>query len=99
MNDLPEEGLTDTGTAYEVRAQFEDLLERDLLGPWDGPTEELPPRTSPGERYLLGRLVPRRPENAEPITAAESEDDDVEDRPELVEAAAVDLNDDGDDES
>ena len=35
-------------------------LERDLLGPLDGATQELPPGTSPAERYLLGRLVPRR---------------------------------------
>ena len=46
-------------TSFEVRAELESLLERDLLGPWDGPEEELPPRSSPAERYLLGRLVPR----------------------------------------
>ena len=46
-------------TSFEVRAELESLLERDLLGPWDGPEEELPPGDSPAERYLLGRLVPR----------------------------------------
>lgn len=46
-------------TSYEVRAELEDLLERDLLGPMDGPEEELPPGVSPAGRYLLGRLVPR----------------------------------------
>jgi hypothetical protein len=46
-------------TSVEVRAELQRLLERDLLGPWDGPTEELPPGVSPAERYLLGRLVPR----------------------------------------
>jgi hypothetical protein len=42
-----------------VRAALESFLERDLLGPWDGPQEELPPGVIPAERYLLGRLVPR----------------------------------------
>ncbi|MEF9411944.1 DISARM system helicase DrmA [Rhodococcus sp. IITD102] len=41
-----------------VRDELEDRLQRDLLGPWDGPTEELPPGVQPAERYLLGRLVP-----------------------------------------
>src|SRR4051794_3113495 len=84
-------------TAYEVRAQFENLLERDLLGPWDGPTEELPAGSSPGERYLLGRLVPRRSDVAEPVTD-EGEDDDVETRPELVEESGLDLGDDAADD-
>src|SRR5258708_981349 len=42
----------------EVREAFESLLERDMLGP----EEELEPGTSRAERYLLGRLVPRRPD-------------------------------------
>src|SRR5690349_6843811 len=46
-------------TSYQVRAELESLLERDLLGPADGPTEELPPKTQPAERYILGRLSPR----------------------------------------
>ena len=52
---------TPDATSFQVRAELEDLLERDLLGPWDGPEEELPPGTSPAERYMLGRLVPRQP--------------------------------------
>src|SRR4051794_2271319 len=70
------------------------MLERDLLGPWDGPTEELPAGTTPGERYLLGKLVPRRADWDEPVTDAEAaaEDDDVEDRPELVDEGAIDLD-------
>jgi hypothetical protein len=70
-------------TSFEVRAELEDLLERDLLGPWDGPEEELPPGTSPAERYLLGRLVPRpspeAPDGAEvadPGEAVEAEERD-----------------------
>ena len=81
-----------TVSAYEVRAELEDLLERDLHGPWDGPAEELPPGTTPGERYLLGKLVPRRSEGDEPVTGADAEDDDVEDRPELVDGGGVDVD-------
>ncbi len=55
-------------TSFDVRADLEQLLERDLLGPWDGPTEELPPGTSPAERYLLGRLVPTTPAAAPAAT-------------------------------
>jgi len=89
--------MTET-TSYDVRTELESLLERDLVGPWDGPLEELPPHTSPGERYLLGRLVPRRAEGAEPLTNEEAPDDDgVEDRPELVEADGLDLDADADD--
>ena len=73
---IPEE----TPTSFGVRAELEDLLERDLLGPWDGPEEELPPRTSPAERYLLGRLVPRlppsEPVDAEPGEVVDAEEDD-----------------------
>ncbi len=58
---------TTAATSYDVRAQLEDLLERDLLGPWDGPHEELLPGTSPAERYLVGRLVPHRPPSAPPL--------------------------------
>jgi hypothetical protein len=48
-------------SSFEVREALESLLERDRLGPWDGPEEELPPGTIPAERYLLGRLVPAPP--------------------------------------
>ena len=68
-------------TSYEVRAELESLLERDLLGPWDGPEEELPPRSSPAERYLLGRLVPRDA----PVDEATTNDSGPGDDPALVE--------------
>ena len=53
----------------------------------------MPAGTAPGERYLLGKLVPRRPAGGEPAGDAEqaAEDDDVEDRPELVEGPGLDL--------
>jgi hypothetical protein len=87
-------GTEESATSFQVRAELEDRLERDLLGPWDGPTEELPPGTSPVERYMLGRLVPRdrptdpandeQPETGEPelvdreISTAATADDSEE---------------------
>lgn len=59
--------MTEVGS-YQVRAELETLLERDLLGPWDGENEELPPGTPPSERYLIGRLVPR-PRSGQQATA------------------------------
>ena len=47
-------------TSFEVRRELEKLIRRDLLGPWDGPTEELPPHIlGPRERYLVGMLGPK----------------------------------------
>jgi hypothetical protein len=57
----------EAATSYQVRDALQDYLERDLLGPWDGEDEVLPPRSQgPGERYLVGRLGPRH----EPGSAA-----------------------------
>jgi len=79
-------------SSVEVRAELESLLERDLLGPWDGPDEELPPGVPPAERYLLGRLVPRPPEQT-PRAAAEelgtTGDTDLVDR-DITDATADD---------
>ncbi len=68
--------------SYEVRAELEDLLERDLLGPRDGPEEELPPGVPPAERYLVGRLVPRiNPSDPpSPAPGAEEQNPDLADR-------------------
>ncbi|MDA8045302.1 MAG: DISARM system helicase DrmA [Actinomycetota bacterium] len=71
--------------SYRVRAELEDFLERDLLGPWDGPEEELPPGTPPAERYILGRLVPCRPAADRPAVEPEASDADLVDR-DLVDA-------------
>ena len=88
--------MTET-TSYDVRTELESLLERDLVGPWDGAEEELPAGKTPGERYVLGRLVPRRPEGAEPVASlAAADDDGVEDRPELVADEGLDLDADAD---
>ena len=47
-------------TSYEVRDELEDLVRRDLLGPWDGEHEQFaPPAQGPRERYLVGMLGPK----------------------------------------
>ena len=44
------------GTSTEVRGELMDLLSRDLVGPWGGPTEEIV--GTPRARYLAGALAP-----------------------------------------
>ena len=64
--DVPQQ--FETATSYRVRDALQEYLERDLLGPWGGEDEVLPPRSQgPGERYLVGRLGPRH----EPGSAAD----------------------------
>jgi hypothetical protein len=47
-------------TSYQVRDELGDYLTRDLLGPWDGPTEQFAPRArGPRDRYLVGMLGPK----------------------------------------
>src|SRR5438876_6598422 len=43
----------------QIRAELEDAVVRDLLGPAGGPEEEVD-ETSVRERYLVGMLAPRR---------------------------------------
>ena len=75
-----------SASSFQVRAELESLLERDLLGPWDGPDEELPPGSSPSERYLLGRLVPRDA----PVDQDTADDNGHTDDPALVELEVSD---------
>jgi Helicase conserved C-terminal domain len=47
-------------SSFQVRDELEKLVEQDLLGPWDGPLEQFPPkRMGPRERYLVGMLGPK----------------------------------------
>lgn len=47
-------------SSYAVREELQQLISDDLLGPWDGPTEQFAPNSSgPGDRYLVGKLGPR----------------------------------------
>ena len=41
----------------EVRDTLDDLLRRDLLGPWDGETEVITGRVGPRDRYITGILA------------------------------------------
>ncbi len=77
-----------TPTSYDVRAELESLLERDLLGPRDGEHEELPPGMPPAERYLVGRLVPRTRPSEPPAELAEG-DTEVDD-PALIDQEVTD---------
>ncbi|UOQ88054.1 DISARM system helicase DrmA [Agromyces endophyticus] len=45
-----------TITSAQVRGELLDLLGRDLVGPWDGPNEEIV--GTPRARYLSGALAP-----------------------------------------
>jgi hypothetical protein len=75
----------DGGTSYEIRDEIEELLRRDLLGPWGDETERLPTSERPRERYLIGMLGPRH--DAKSVIADAS---DVPDTQIGVEADASD---------
>ncbi|MGD9531288.1 MAG: hypothetical protein AB7V44_31470, partial [Pseudonocardia sp.] len=64
-------------TSYEVRDELEDLVRRDLLGPWNGDDEEFAPRAmGPRERYLVGMLGPKavlRPQREQADGVADTE--------------------------
>ncbi|MCQ8831717.1 DISARM system helicase DrmA [Streptomyces malaysiensis] len=66
LDEVPQTFLP--GDSYDVRDGLVTYIHRDLLGPWDGDTEELPPRSAgPRDRYLVGMLGPR-PEAGETAT-------------------------------
>ncbi|MGH3260228.1 MAG: hypothetical protein ACRDOU_33320 [Streptosporangiaceae bacterium] len=74
--DQPQE-FTDA-SSYRVRDELAGLIERDLLGPWDGELEVLPPRSAgPGERYLVGRLGPRHDPRSEAAAAGDAVDTEI----------------------
>lgn len=72
-----------------ARDQLVTILQRDLIGPRDGPDEILRGRDRPGDRYLTGALYPA------PVTGAEQLSDEADADPEDGESAgpgeAVDL--------
>jgi len=66
-------------TSYAVRDEFQELVGRDLLGPWDGETEQFPPRAmGPRERYLVGMLGPKQAPGAAPSDNPVDTDTSVE---------------------
>ena len=67
-----------TASSYQVRDELARLIERDLLGPWDGELEVLPPRSAgPGERYLVGRLGPRHDPQSGTDAAGDAVDTEI----------------------
>src|SRR5690242_16892524 len=58
LDEVPQTFLA--GDSYDVRDGLVGYIRRDLLGPWDGDTEELPYQSAgPRDRYLVGMLGPR----------------------------------------
>ncbi|WP_329494229.1 DISARM system helicase DrmA [Kitasatospora herbaricolor] len=58
VDDVPQTFLA--GDSYDVRSRLGTFICRDLLGPWDGETEELPKASAgPRDRYLVGMLGPK----------------------------------------
>ncbi|MEU0078796.1 DISARM system helicase DrmA [Micromonospora tulbaghiae] len=65
-------------TSYQVRDELEDLIGRDLLGPWDGEHEEFRPGAmGPRERYLVGMLGPKQRPRTERRDSSEVHDVDA----------------------
>ena len=54
-------------TPYAIRAEFEDLVMRDLQGPFAGADEVLADEPRPIDRYPLGGLAPRKSAEAPPV--------------------------------
>ncbi|MFJ6783512.1 DISARM system helicase DrmA [Streptomyces yangpuensis] len=66
LDEVPQTFLP--GDSYDVRDGLVQYIRNDLLGPWDGETEELTHRSSgPRDRYLVGMLGPC-PESSETAT-------------------------------
>ncbi|UWM48556.1 DISARM system helicase DrmA [Streptomyces carpaticus] len=57
IDDVPQD--FESGGSYQVRDELQSLIERDLLGPWDGEQEKLRHDAGPRDRYLVGMLGPR----------------------------------------
>jgi phosphatidylserine/phosphatidylglycerophosphate/cardiolipin synthase-like enzyme len=57
---LDQEQQFEDATSYQVRDELQTLIERDLLGPWNGEHERCAPKAmGPRERYLVGMLGPK----------------------------------------
>ncbi|MEU8242245.1 DISARM system helicase DrmA [Actinoplanes missouriensis] len=65
-------------SSFQVRDELEELVRRDLLGPWDGEHEEFRPKAmGPRERYLVGMLGPKQRTRANNLEAANVPDLEV----------------------
>jgi hypothetical protein len=71
-------------SSYQVRDELQELIGRDLLGPWDGETEQFRSGAmGPRERYLVGMLGPRQQDAQAvgPATDVLDQDDAVQGDP------------------
>ena len=76
------------GTSYLVRENLVDVLERELLGPIQGPNEVLP--FSPRSQYLVGLIAPVKLTGGKSVSG---NDDDIDsERGHLIEAVADGVN-------
>jgi hypothetical protein len=86
---LDEQQWFEPAPAFQVRDELQDLIARDLLGPWDGELEVLPDKSSgPGDRYLVGRLGPKRSTNTDTMDTDNAAGGDGAD-PELPDVLTV----------
>ncbi|MCA9044864.1 MAG: hypothetical protein KDA69_11125, partial [Planctomycetaceae bacterium] len=91
---------------YQLRAELEAMVLGDLLGPAEGPNEELTERTV-RDRYLVGVLAPSRSgerraasgadpsRHPSPVTHDDLEDDDLPRIPDELSEGGSDTADDG----
>ena len=68
-----EKVLTEIPSPMQTRAEFAEMVVKDLLGPAESAAEELDGR-SVRDRYLVGVLVPRR-QGAQPQLATERDEE------------------------
>jgi hypothetical protein len=81
-------------TPEEVRDRIQDLVIRDLHGPFNGPAERLPRKgLAPSDRYVLGVLVPygTKPEIADEATEVVDGDDVADDSSRSIRLQATSL--------
>ncbi|MEQ4303884.1 DISARM system helicase DrmA [Plantactinospora sp. B6F1] len=81
LHPLDQPQVFEAATSHQVRDELQELIRRDLLGPWGGELEELPPGTmGPRERYLIGMIGPKqRPRTAQgPTDQATDVDETVQ---------------------
>lgn len=72
------------GSSYAVRENVGDILQRELLGPVNGPSERIP--FSPRSQYLVGHVAPVKLTSQSSTTAADDDGGDL---------AEVRIDDDG----
>src|SRR4051812_25737182 len=75
-------------SAREVRAEVEQLIRDDLVGPLGGETEEL--SEAPVDQYLLGLLAPRLSHEPDASPASRDGDGDGDEDPDADGSAAAD---------